>query len=131
MVGCHCKLDSTERVYWDGMSKSGAAALNDVIFGRRVAIRFVDFLTYMLEGDPLPNDNWVPIVLLPAKGANLYTPKVLLRVPDAILVPEHMKPEWRVIEAQPIKFDGDLTPLISKQASNAETEHEVVASPDT
>jgi hypothetical protein len=115
-----------ECVFWDGMSKVGSMALHDVIFGQRVTIQFVGFLNYMLEGPPLSNDNWVPIVLLPAKGANLYTSKILMRVPNALLVPEQMKPEWRVLTPQPLKSDGDLTPLFSKRAPNTEAEHAVM-----
>jgi hypothetical protein len=69
-----------ERTIWDGMTAAGRRALTQVIRGRRVAVQFVSALLYILEGCSI-NEHCLPIVLLPARAANLETPVFpLLRV---------------------------------------------------
>jgi len=68
-----------EMLVWDGMTKEGAAALQKVIHGHRVAIQFVTEMLYLLLQDRMLNDErWWPIVLLPTKAANWKTPNWLI-----------------------------------------------------
>ena len=59
-----------EALIWDGMTEAGSIALGKVMAGRRVAVQMVSPILYMIEGDALPqNENWLPVVLLPATAA--------------------------------------------------------------
>jgi hypothetical protein len=58
---------------WGGMTKAGTEALSKVIRGRRVAVQLVDPRLYILEGYWM-SERCVPVVLLPARAANLETP---------------------------------------------------------
>jgi hypothetical protein len=60
-------------ILWDGMTKAGTEALRKVIDGRRVAVQFVHPWLYILEGYSM-SERCFPIVLLPARAANLETP---------------------------------------------------------
>jgi len=73
-----------ETSFWEGMTEAGVAALHNVMDERRVAIQFVNLLPYMMEDCLLQNEEWQPIVLLPARAANLDTPNWLMRLPQAI-----------------------------------------------
>jgi hypothetical protein len=77
---CHVSTTAEgEMLIWDGMTEAGAAALRKVMHERKVAIQFVNMLPYLAEGYLLENENWWPIVLLPAKAANLDSPNCLIR----------------------------------------------------
>jgi hypothetical protein len=71
-----------ETSFWYDMSEAGLAALLKVMRGRRVAIQFVNVLLYFVEDRLVDNENWQPIVLLPARAANMDTPNWLIRVPE-------------------------------------------------
>src|SRR5262245_40222767 len=87
-----CREKAGQRViYWSGMTEAGAQALNDVLYGSRVAVEIVNVLPYFLDGGGLENDDWVPIVLLPASHANLSAKNGLFRVPKELL------PSWKVL----------------------------------
>ena len=69
-----------ETLIWDGMTKAGLAALRMVMSGRRVAVQsLVSLLPYVLEGGYPRRDNWMPVVLLPVRAANLDTPNWRMR----------------------------------------------------
>jgi hypothetical protein len=69
-----------EALIWDGMTKAGLAALLTVMSGRRVAVQsLVNLLPYALEGGFPRRDNWMPVVLLPVRAANLDTPNWRMR----------------------------------------------------
>jgi hypothetical protein len=69
-----------ETLVWDGMTKAGLAALLMVMSGRRVAVQsLVSLLPYVLEGGFPQRDNWMPVVLLPVRAANLDTPNWRMR----------------------------------------------------
>jgi hypothetical protein len=68
---------------WDGMTEAGCAALHQVMSARRVAIQFVNRQPYILEGCTITDETWRPIVLLPARAANLDSPTWLLRASPA------------------------------------------------
>jgi hypothetical protein len=86
------------KVLWADMTKAGAQALDDVMFGQRVAVEVVDALPhYFMEGGSLECENWQPIVLLPARAANISTRNGLFRVPPAFLTPTEVRPSWRVL----------------------------------
>jgi hypothetical protein len=73
------ETDGKEVVIWSDMTEAGLAALEKVMIGRRVAVQLVSLLPYLFE-DVLPDDpDWQPVVLLPAKAANLDTPLWLMR----------------------------------------------------
>ncbi len=66
----------TGRFYWDGMTEAGEKALEQVMHERRVTVQFVSLLPYILEDCLIKDENWQPIVLLPARAANLDSPHV-------------------------------------------------------
>jgi hypothetical protein len=68
-----------EYLIWSGMSEAGYTALRKVISEHRVALQFVNVLPYILDDRLLYDDDWLPSILLPAKAANLETPRRLLR----------------------------------------------------
>lgn len=104
---CYREHGGVQAVYWSGMTKAGADALHQVMFGHRVAVQSVGVATYLLE-DRIPKDeNWQPVVLLPAKAANLYTPKVLLRLPETFLSTAEIRDGWRVLTPSALSFTAD------------------------
>jgi len=68
-----------EVVIWNQMTAAGDQALREVLYERRVAIQSVSPLLYLLEGCFVSDPAWWPIVLLPAKAANLESPTFLIR----------------------------------------------------
>ena len=66
--------ENGEAVIWTGMTHAGRTALSKVIRGRKVAVQFVNLLPYILEHCRIDDEHWCPIVLLPARVANLETP---------------------------------------------------------
>jgi hypothetical protein len=90
-----------ETVYWAGMTEAGMLALKKVLRDRRVAVQLVNVLPYVLLGD-FGCENWQPIVLLPAKAANLDSPKWLLRASPLFQGIAKQKPGWRVLAPQPV-----------------------------
>jgi hypothetical protein len=75
-----------EVVIWGGMTEAGLAALRKVMSGRRVAVqRLVNPLLYFIEGHCYESENWMPIVLLPARAANLDTRLWRMRGSQAFL----------------------------------------------
>jgi hypothetical protein len=72
---------SGETSFWYDMTEAGLAAFRQVMNGRRVAVQFVNMMPYLLEGYLIENEKWQPIMLLPAKAANVESPKYLLRYP--------------------------------------------------
>jgi hypothetical protein len=77
--------DHGESVIWDGMTEAGTMALRKVMSGRRVAVQYVSEMPYLLEGGAVVSKNWLPVVLLPVKAANLDTPRWLIRGSKAYL----------------------------------------------
>jgi hypothetical protein len=76
----YLERDDGEQIIWDGMTEAGLKALNKVMCGRRVAIQYLTSqLLYLIDGCYHRSENWVPIVLLPAKAANVDTPNWLVR----------------------------------------------------
>jgi hypothetical protein len=71
--------DDGETVIWAGMTEAGFEALREVISGRRVAVQYVSPMLYFIEGCYPRSENWMPVVLLPARAANLDTPNGLVR----------------------------------------------------
>jgi hypothetical protein len=75
-----------ETLVWDGMTEAGLAALRKVMSGRRVAVQhLINLLPYLLGGDLPQRVNWMPVVLLPVRAANLDTPKWLMRYSEKFL----------------------------------------------
>jgi hypothetical protein len=70
-----------EILIWNGMSEAGYLALRKVISGRRVTIQYVNMVPYIPHLCPT-DDNWMPAILLPAKAANLETPRWLQRTSE-------------------------------------------------
>ena len=79
----HIKHEGGVGIIWDGMTEAGTKALSKLIRGRRVAVQLVSAILYLLEGYSILDERCVPIVLLPARAANLETPAFLLRVARA------------------------------------------------
>jgi hypothetical protein len=68
---------SGDDLVWGGITEAGEAALRKIVYGRKVAIQFVTPLPYLLDVGAccLDRDDWVPIMLLPARAANIDGPK--------------------------------------------------------
>jgi hypothetical protein len=102
-----------EFLIWNGMSEAGFAALSKVISGRRVALQYVNVLPYILDDCLLYDDDWLPSVLVPAKAANLETPRRLLRTSEysrkylmARAVADG-KSGYRMLTPSPLRFTAD------------------------
>ena len=70
----HINHEGGVGILWDGMTEAGTEALRKVIRGRRVTVQLVHPWLYRLEGYSIRNERCRPIVLLPARAANLETP---------------------------------------------------------
>ncbi len=93
-------------VIWDGMSEAGYIALRGVLSNRTVALQWVDGRPYRIENYVLPNASWHPVLLLPAKGANLDSPDRLLRVS-----PEYQQHWLKLAAEEKIRGYRALTPV--------------------
>jgi hypothetical protein len=73
-----------ETIIWTNMTEAGVVGLRKAISERRIAIQVLaNPLPYVIAW-PYPQcENWLPVVLLPAKAANLDTPKWLMRASAA------------------------------------------------
>ena len=66
------------------MTKAGLIALNKIMRGRRVAVQcLTNLLPYFIDGAVLQSENWIPVVLLPVRAANLDTPNWHIRCSPA------------------------------------------------
>ena len=74
-----------ETSFWSEMSESGLAALRKVTEERMVAVQFVNIVPYLFEKRLRTDEHWQPVVLLPAKAANMATPIGLMRYPEWFL----------------------------------------------
>jgi hypothetical protein len=68
-----------ETLIWRGMTEAGEAALHKVMCERRVAIQYVNVLPYLMDDWLIDDEHWQPILLLPARAANLESPNKLIR----------------------------------------------------
>jgi hypothetical protein len=73
-----------ETSFWSEMTEAGLAALHNVMRERRIAIQFVNVLPYFMDGCMIENGGWQPIVLLPARAANVESQNWHLRVPQKV-----------------------------------------------
>ena len=99
--------NGVEKVHWAGMTEAGSAALHKVMYGRRVAVQFVSPQPYFLENSVLNEEHWRPIVLLPARAANLDGPKWLVRGSQYCLAIARATPGWRPLKPGRIRFTAD------------------------
>ena len=96
-----------ETSYWYDMSEAGVGALQKVLRGRRVAVQFVSQLLYLVEDGLIEEENWQPIVLLPARAANLDSPKWLVRASQDYVAIALDTPGWRLLKPEPVSFTAD------------------------
>jgi hypothetical protein len=96
--------EGKETVYWSGMTEPGLMALIEVIDCRKVAVQLVTAQAYILGGAFLRDQNWQPILLLPARAANLDGPGGLLRVPQAAISDVLPMPGWKQLTPQRVRF---------------------------
>jgi hypothetical protein len=73
-----------EASLWDEMTEAGLAALQKVTIERRVTVQFVSILPYILDSCVIADESWQPIVLLPARAANVDSRNWLIRVPQNV-----------------------------------------------
>jgi hypothetical protein len=100
--------DTKQALVWGAMTEAGGAALREVLRGHRVAVQFVNPLPYLIEGDPLPADaDWQPTVLLPAKAANVYSPKVLIRGSPLYVSTALQEPGFRPLKPGQVSGTAD------------------------
>jgi hypothetical protein len=101
-----------EILIWGGMSEAGYLALRKIISGRRVAIQFVNLLPYIFDDYP-SDDDWMPAMLLPARAANLETPRWLWRTSEycrnyiMAKASAEKKAGYRVLTPTPLRFTAD------------------------
>jgi hypothetical protein len=101
------KHDGKETLYWCGMTEGGFLALQAVMRGRRVAVQPVNELPYVVDDGVIARDNWQPIVLLPAKAANLDSPKWLLRVSPLFQGTVKDNAGFRILRPEPVGGTAD------------------------
>jgi hypothetical protein len=94
------------------MSEAGLAALKRVLSERRVAVQFVSPLLYVvLENRIVPNENWMPMVLLPPRAANLNAERWLSRVSQSMLDRLQSMPQengrYQVLKPSPVQSTAD------------------------
>jgi hypothetical protein len=102
---CHVITHANgETSFWNGVSQAGVAAFRKVMEERLVAIQYVSIVPYLFDGCVVPDEHWQPIVLLPAKAANMATPIGLIRWPEKFLA--------RLLKSPSIKYSKHrvLTP---------------------
>jgi hypothetical protein len=94
------------------MTEAGAAALRQVLYGRRVAIQSVSTLPYIFDNHVNLDKRWWPIVLLPAKAANLSSPTFLMRAkPEyqdySIKKAAAVGQQYKLLTPSPVRFTAD------------------------
>jgi hypothetical protein len=103
--------NGTETVIWDAMTKAGLAALKMVVSKRKVAVQRVSVAIYLLEERVLENEYWMPLVLLPARGANMDTPHWLMRCSPSSLKElasmTELEGRYRLLSPSPLRFTAD------------------------
>ncbi|MGH9917493.1 MAG: hypothetical protein ACRD6W_01270 [Nitrososphaerales archaeon] len=82
---CTAGDGNLEDVIWDGMTKQGSDALQQVFKERRVAMQACPASAYTFQGRRVADPTWVPIALVPARMANLEAPQFLARGPKQYL----------------------------------------------
>jgi hypothetical protein len=100
---------------WGGITEAGEAALRKIIYGRKVAIQFVTPLPYLLDGGGcyLAREDWQPIMLLPARAANISTANLLARLSQQSLkdtmarTPSEKRADVRLLTPHPVRFAAD------------------------
>jgi hypothetical protein len=97
---------------WDGMTEAATTALRKVLRGRKVAVQLVDVRPYLLDGCVITAKNWLPIVLLPKKAANLDTPRWRMRVSPGFREYAHGRAvreglSDRLLTPRPFRFTAD------------------------
>jgi hypothetical protein len=106
---------SGDDLVWGGITEAGEAALRKIVYGRKVAIQFVTPLPYLLDVGAccLDRDDWVPIMLLPARAANIDGPKFLARLSPQCLEdtlarqPSDERAKSRLLTPRPLRFAAD------------------------
>jgi hypothetical protein len=99
--------DDGEKVLWDGMTEAGFTALRKVMSERRVAVQYVSPLPYIVEECWLQCENWLPIVLLPARAANLDTPRWHVRCSQGYRDYCITKPGHRQLTPAAVRYTAD------------------------
>lgn len=99
--------DDGETFIWDGMTEVGLTALRKVMSGRRVAVQYVSPLPYILEDCFIADEGWWPIVLLPARAANLDTPRWHVRCSQAYRDYCIAKPGHRPLTPTAVRYTAD------------------------
>jgi hypothetical protein len=100
---------------WGGITEAAEAALRKIIYGKKVAIQFVTPQPYLLEGSAryLDRTDWLPIMLLPASGANIDGPSFLARLsPESqedtlARPPSSRRVKFRLLTPRPLRFAAD------------------------
>ena len=67
----------------------------------------MSLLPYLLEDGLIYNENWRPIVLLPARAANLDSPKWLVRASQDYVAIALDTPGWRLLKPATVSFTAD------------------------
>jgi hypothetical protein len=105
---CFLERDDGETIIWNGMTEAGNMALRKVMSGRRVAVQYVSPLLYFVGEEGWPrSENWLPTVLLPARAANLDTPRWLIRCSPAYRDYCLTKPGHRPLTPAAVRYTAD------------------------
>jgi hypothetical protein len=99
----------SETTFWYNMTEVGYLALQRVLNDHRVAVQLVTSLPYLLEGICITDKTWQPIILLPARAANLETPTFLTRATPAVqkYILASGKVGYRSLRPLPVRFTAD------------------------
>jgi hypothetical protein len=99
--------DDGESVIWNGMTEAGLTALRKVMSERRVAVQYVNSLPYIQEDHFITDERWLQIVLLPARAANLDTPRWHVRCSPAYRDYCIAAPGHRPLTPTPVRYTAD------------------------
>jgi hypothetical protein len=99
--------DDGETIIWNGMTEAGYMALRKVMSGHRVAVQYVSLMPYLVEECLLQRENWLPIVLLPVRAANLDTPRWRIRCSQAYRDYCIKKPGHRPLTPATVRHTAD------------------------
>jgi hypothetical protein len=105
---------SGDQFVWGNMTEAGEVALREIIYGKRLAVQFVTPQPYLIEGGTnyIDRSDWLPIMLLPARSANISTNLLARLSPQSLedtlaSTPSNGRAAFRLLKPHPLRFAAD------------------------
>jgi hypothetical protein len=99
---------------WGDMTEAGESALRKIVHGKRLAVQFVTPQPYLIEGymNFIDRSDWLPIMLLPARSANISTNLLARLSPQSLedtlaSTPSNGRAAIRLLKPHPLRFAAD------------------------